>query len=119
MSFVGQPGMARRTLAVSLLVALLLPACTSHHANPVVQLHAPRIHGPLTTEGTRIVDANGQTVRFLGIDLGGMGKGDGLPGDAATQKTGCPGWQEPPAVAYRNIDAWGFNTVRVSLSWAN
>jgi Cellulase (glycosyl hydrolase family 5) len=110
----------RRAVLAFALLAGMLQACSSHQQpNPVVRLDAQRIHGPLTTQGTRIVDANGQTVRFLGVDLGGMGKGDGLPGEEATQTTGCPGWQEPPAVAYRTIDAWGFNSVRVSLSWAN
>jgi endoglycosylceramidase len=119
MSFVAPPGMARRTLVVALLVSVVLPACTSHHTNPVVPLHAPRIHGPLTTEGTRIVDATGTTVRFIGVDLGGMGKGDGLTGADAIAQTGCPGWQAPPASAFRNITDWGFNSVRISLSWAN
>jgi hypothetical protein len=109
----------RAVLPVALVVALL-QACTSQPPpNPVVRLGAPRIHGPLTTDGTRIVDASGQTVRFLGADIGGMGKGDGLPGQEAKQQTGCPGWQVPPASAYRNIDTWGFNTVRISISWAN
>src|SRR5438067_490087 len=57
MRFVAPPGMARRTLVVALLVAAALQACTSHHTNPVVPLHAPRIHGPLSTDGLRIVDA--------------------------------------------------------------
>lgn len=106
-------------LAVVFLAALL-PACTSGPAkDPVVRLGAPRIHGPLTTDGTRIVDATGATVRFIGVDLGGMGKGDGLTGADARTQTGCPGWQTPPASAFRNIDDWGFNTVRISISWAN
>ncbi len=112
-------GRRRAALAVALLAGLL-PACTSAPPpNPVVRLGAPRIHGPLTTDGTRIVDATGDTVRFIGVDLGGMGKGDGLTGAEAKAQTGCPGWQAPPASAYRNIDDWGFNTVRISLSWAN
>jgi len=119
MSFVAPPGVARSTLVVALLVAAVLPACTSHHTNPVVPLHAPRIHGPLTTDGTRIVDATGATVRFIGVDVGGLGKGDGLTGVAAKQQTGCAGWQAPPASAYRNISDWGFNSVRIALSWAN
>src|SRR5262249_49058885 len=109
----------RAVLAVALL-AVTLQACSSHQQpNPIVKLQTARIDAPLTTQGTRTVDANGQTVRFLGVDVGGMGKGDGQPGDQAQESTGCPGWQEPPPVAYRNVDAWGFNTARVSLSWAN
>ena len=105
-------GRRRAALAVALLAGLL-PACTSAPPpNPVVRLGAPRIHGPLTTDGTRIVDSTGDTVRFIGVDLGGMGKGDGLTGAEAKAQTGCPGWQAPPASAYRNIDDWGFNTVR-------
>jgi len=114
----------RRGLAGVVAVAALAAtavSCTrsAPPPNPVVDIHAPRIHGPLHTDGTRIVDATGATVRFLGVDIGGLGKGAGLPGLQGKAATGCPGWQAPPASAYRDIPAWGFNTVRVSLSWAN
>jgi len=105
------------------LVAATAASCT--HSTPptprntVVDIGAQRIHGPLHTDGTRIVDATGATVRFIGVDVGGLGKGDGLPGDQGKLATGCPGWQLPPADAYTDVPAWGFNTVRVSLSWAN
>jgi Cellulase (glycosyl hydrolase family 5) len=120
MSIVARPRRGRRAAFAVAVLAVALPACTSHPApNPVIRLGAPRIQGPLTTDGTRIVDATGATVRFIGADLGGMGKGDGLTGTDAKAQTGCPGWQAPPASAFRNIDDWGFNTVRISLSWAN
>ena len=114
-----------RARAVALIAALTtaagaLAAChSSPPPQPPVDIRAPRIHGPLHTDGTRIVDAKGTTVRFLGVDVGGMGKGDGLPGDEQKSATGCAGWQVPDAATYRNVDAWGFNTVRISLSWAN
>lgn len=115
-----------RRAVIGLSAAGLLAATTvscTHAANrtpnPVVDIGAARIHGPLHTEGTRIVDATGATVRFIGVDLGGLGKGDGLPGDQGKAATGCPGWELPPAAAYTDVPAWGFNTVRVSLSWAN
>ena len=120
MNTTARSGRGRRAVLPLALLAALLQACTSQPPpNPVVLLHTVRIHGPLTTDGTRIVDATGQTVRFLGVDVGGMGKGDGLPGLEAKEQTGCPGWQVPPAGAFRNIDTWGFNTVRISISWAN
>jgi len=108
------------SLSTAGLVAASAASCT-HTAppNPVVDIGAPRIQGPLHTDGTRIVDATGATVRFIGVDIGGLGKGDGLPGDQGTAVTGCPGWQAPPASAYADVPAWGFNAVRVSLSWAN
>jgi len=115
----------RRRLVVGFsvgLVAAVAVACThgpTTPPNPVVDIGAPKIHGPLHTQGTRIVDATGATVRFIGVDIGGLGKGDGLGGDQGKAATGCPGWQAPPASAYTNVPAWGFNTVRVSLSWAN
>src|SRR5213083_3313929 len=42
-----------------------------------------RITGWLHTEGTRIVDQSGHTVRFAGVDVSGMGHGWGSrsPGD--------------------------------------
>ena len=67
MSFFAPPGRNRRALVVALLVAAVLPACTSHHANPVVPLHAPHIHGPLSTDGMRIVDADEPDGRTGGI----------------------------------------------------
>src|SRR5256885_8335247 len=80
-----------RAVLAFALAAALLQACTSTPPpDPVVRLRAPRIHGPLTTQGTRIVDAKGRAVRFLGVDLGGMGKGDGLTGQEAKAQTGCP-----------------------------
>ena len=117
---------AFRPALLSVLAACLVAATavscthTTHPLpNPVVDIGAPKIRGPLHTEGTKILDASGAAVRFIGVDIGGLGKGDGLPGDQGKAATGCPGWQVPPASAYTNVPAWGFNTVRVSLSWAN
>src|SRR5689334_8529198 len=64
----------RAVLAVAVLAATLQACSSQQQPNPVVRLHTGRIRGPLSTEGTRILDANGQTVRFLGVDVGGMGK---------------------------------------------
>jgi hypothetical protein len=48
-----------------------------------------------------------------------MGNGQGLPGEQGLISTGCKGWVEPDARALDNIAAWGFNSVRLAVSWAN
>jgi hypothetical protein len=81
----------------------------------------PRVHaviGWLHTDGTSILDRNGHRVRFAGVDVSGMGHGWGSTTPDAGHD-GCASWRPPPSSEYRNIKAWGFNAVRVSLSWAN
>jgi hypothetical protein len=70
MTIVARPRRGRRAAFSVAVLAALLAACTSLPGpDPVVHLGAPRIQGPLTTDGTRIVDATGATVRFIGVDL--------------------------------------------------
>jgi hypothetical protein len=80
---------------------------------------APRIEGPLRVAGPAILDAHDQPVRFLSINVGSMGRGQGLPGEHGLFAAGCRGWVEPEKEDLDNIAAWGFNSVRLNLSWAN
>ena len=77
-----------------------------------------RITGWLHTEGTRIVDQAGRTIRFAGVDVSGMGHGWGSP-VAGGGRLGCASWEPPTRAEVQNIHRWGFNVVRLSFSWAN
>jgi aryl-phospho-beta-D-glucosidase BglC (GH1 family) len=56
-------------------------------------------------------------VRFLGVGLIDLGPGDG----ASAEETGndCTGWEDPSPETFANIRDWGFNVVRLAISWAN
>lgn len=90
------------------VVALLaaLPACRRPDVDIVTHGAAERIHGPLRTEGSRILDRDGEPVRFLGV---------GVPGMNRTVN----GWFEPTPETYDEVAGWGFNSVRVTITWAN
>jgi len=66
-----------------------------------------------------MLDATGKQARLFGIDVTGLGRGVGLPGQEGLSSTGCPGWQIPDPNTAANIEKFGFNTVRLPLSWAN
>jgi hypothetical protein len=113
------------------VAAVVLPApgatmATAHERNPAPPARAVvagprdvhRITGWLHTEGTRIVDDRGRTVRFAGVDVSGMGHGWGSRAPGAGRH-GCASWEPPTATEIRNIHRWGFNVVRLSFSWAN
>lgn len=77
-----------------------------------------RIQGWLHTDGTRIVDSDGRTVRFRGVDVSGMGHGWGrVTPDAGMNH--CPSWTPPLASEAAHVARWGFNVVRLSFSWSN
>jgi hypothetical protein len=87
-------------------------------ASALAPVEVHRITGWLHTEGTRIVDEAGRTVRFAGVDVSGMGHGWGSP-IAGDGRHGCASWEPPTAAEIHNIHRWGFNVVRLSFSWAN
>jgi aryl-phospho-beta-D-glucosidase BglC (GH1 family) len=80
---------------------------------------APRIVGPLRADGTRIVDARGHHVTFHGIDVIGMQGGSGEPAPPGAPAGACHGWRRPPSQAYDDILHWGFDSVRIGISWAD
>jgi len=71
--------------------------------------------GPLHTVGTAIVDASGRSVRLVGVNEGRLDVGDGDPGpDSCGRRATLPRPSE-----YSNVPGWGFNSVRLAVSWAN
>jgi endoglycosylceramidase len=65
--------------------------------------------------GTQIVDQGNHPVRLLSAGIAGMDHGTG----AAGGRGACSGWSTPDPTAYATIGAWGFNSVRLAISWAN
>jgi hypothetical protein len=99
--------------SIPVVVALAASACHSAPPTPTPNLIGPkavRIHGPIHTKGTTIVDATGQTVRFNGIGV----RDYVTVGDASSSCVSTPS-----AAEKRDIVAWGFNSVRIPLAWAN
>jgi hypothetical protein len=109
--------------ASALLAALWLEACGPTHRS-VPGPRATRISGRLHTSGTSILDAEGHPIRLLGVNASGMEVGAGQPQSAVPVPPGCLvagglGWLAPNRAEYDDIAAWGFNSVRVPISWAN
>jgi endoglycosylceramidase len=119
-------GMSRR-LALLAAAAGVLAACTASAGEPPTAgpasgpqrgPQAQRIVGPLHTDGTRVVDADGQTVRFTGVDVVGLQSGSGnFVGNGPVGP--CGGWRILPSDEFDLIEAWGFNSVRIGISWSN
>jgi hypothetical protein len=97
-------------MALGLLVASV-PLC-AQRAQP--------IGGWLRTEGQQILDEKGHPVRFCGVNVSGMEWGAGKP----WSKEGCPNralgcYSSPPQDEIPRISDWGFNMVRLPVSWSN
>lgn len=111
----------RVVVVAVLVVAVLVGAAVivAHHRDRPARgpAQAPRIIGWLHTHGHQIVQGDGRPVRLMGINVGSLAQGDGPP--RTSPETGCPAWTLPPSSEYDNIARWGFNSVRVPISWAN
>ncbi|MGD0637098.1 MAG: cellulase family glycosylhydrolase [Nitrososphaerales archaeon] len=88
--------------------------------NPLCSMQpcAPMISGWLHTElgNTGVYNGNGSAVPLLGVDVDGLDFGTGNP---ATSPDSCgKGWGIT-ASSYANVAAWGFNSVRIPISWEN
>jgi len=76
------------------------------------------ITGWLHTEpgSTRVFDASGNVVPLVGVDVDGLDFGTG---NSASSPDSCgKGWSIPPT-SFTNVAAWGFNSVRIPISWEN
>ena len=89
-----------------------------------VQRHLARlgpapIVGPLHTAGTEIRDGQDRTVTFHGVNSSGLEWGAGQPGAGGScgSRLGC--WALPAEREYPRLQTWGFNVVRVPVSWSN
>jgi hypothetical protein len=87
------------------------PLCT-------MQPCAPIISGWLHTEpgSTNVYNGNGSVIPLLGVDVDGLDFGTGSP---ASSPDSCgKGWGIT-ASSYANVTSWGFNSVRIPISWEN
>lgn len=126
-------GVSRR-LALLAAAASVLASCTSSAVEPPQVApsttaaagslppspgpQAPRIVGPLHTDGTSIIDADGHTVRFTGVDVVGLQSGSG--NFVGNNPVGpCGGWRILPSDEFDLIRSWGFNSVRIGIAWSN
>ncbi len=85
-------------------------APTKSHAE--AQAQAPRITGYLHTSGTKILDENNNEILLQGVDDQRMIFGNGTAAQAQ-----C--YSVPNQTEVDNIASWGFNFVRLGISWAN
>lgn len=114
---------ARSLAGVSSLVAiacglsLVLSPVSAASRDESTGERAVRLRPPLTTRGGAIVDARGRVVRLLGVTFTQLAAGRGDP--SYQTGSGCTGWTPPSIEAYDNIRDWGFNFVRLAISWAN
>jgi hypothetical protein len=83
---------------------------------PVLKKPVHRVRGWLHTVGTTLVDEGNHPVRLTSIGVPGMQQGAGLPKGTPGV---CGGWKIPDPRAFVDIPRWGFNSVRVPMSWAN
>lgn len=119
----GSAGRRRAAATGGLLLGLasllvLAVGCGSTAASPAPAAHAPVITGWLHTEHGKLVAADGAPVRLIGVDEPGFVSG------AGNLRTAHPdacsdGWQPPSPSEFRNLHRWGFNSVRLGVSWAN
>jgi endoglycosylceramidase len=103
-------------VAGTLLASTIAVSCTQ--AGAAGGVGTSSIQGWLHTDGQRIVDARGRSIRFFGIQVS-MGTGRGLPGADGQHRTGCPGWITPASSDLDRIKGMGFDSVRLGISWAN
>lgn len=109
-------------IALAVAGALIASSCKGETKVPPVNrsvLSSPggsavRIEGWLKTSGTRVVDDKGRTVRFLGVDEGRMNPGSGNTPNNCDQVWGQVKPTEPD-----NIASFGFNVVRLGVTWSN
>ena len=113
--------MAAVTSVAASIVLLGLPALP--HTPAAMPAHSARaattagpanpINGYIHTSGTAIYDGAGNQVRFFGIDSAALVYG---PPTSA-----CPGtnWRAISSQEVANEAQWGFNEVRLAVSWAD
>lgn len=75
------------------------------------------IAGWVRAHGRALADRDGDIV-LRGVNASGMEYGTGAPGGMLGGKW-QPGYQSFPDDMYDNIRQWGFNFIRVPISWAN
>src|SRR5439155_3099070 len=113
-----------RLVAVGSAFALLAASCKSgggaNTGNPggpaAVKNPAPAATGSLHTEGTKIVGPRGRTLRLLGVNLQGLQFSNDQGSD---QPDACNRAWHLPQQNGQTLQSYGFNTIRLPISWAN
>jgi len=122
-----------RLVLAGVAIALVAAACTGGGPKPrgrspqttepgpgpsiAPGAEAPRIVGWLHTKGMQLLDSRDDTVRLLGVHYHNMAPGTGAP--SSQFKKNCFGWTAPDQTVVDDIASWGFNSVRMAISWAN
>jgi hypothetical protein len=78
-----------------------------------------RFNGWLHPSGTNLYDRLNHPVRLLSVNQSGAEYGAGLPYVNATNPPQFGGYQFPANIEYTHLSNWGFNSVRLLISWAN
>ena len=79
---------------------------------------APEIAGWLHTEpgSASFYDSSGNVVPLLGVNVDGLDFGTGNP---ASSPDSCGKGYSIPTASYGDVASWGFNFVRIPISWGN
>jgi len=107
------PARWRLMTAAGLIAALTLPLTLSSPGSATPAGGA--LVGPLHTSGRLILDASGRQVRLLGVNESEMDTGSGSETPDACNRR----WTPVPGSEPQLLAQWGFNTVRLAVSWEN
>jgi len=108
-----------RYLLVVVIVALGVAAAYAlRQDEDSTPSQAARLEGPLRVEDGRIVTASGDPVRLLSVTepslIGGAGN------NRLTDPDACgDGYVPLDRATFENVERFGFNSVRLGISWAN
>ncbi len=119
-------GLIAGALVLVLVAGAIAYAVTRHSGTPnashtttttSVTAPPPKASGYLSTSGSRIVDSSGTTVQLTGYNVTGMEstnpQGNNVPG------TCNDGWRPLTTSEVSQIAGYGFNAVRLPISWGN
>ena len=77
------------------------------------------IKGYLHTDGPLLVDEQNHPVQLFTMQINGMQKGSGTPDTVGQPYRGCFGYKVLGSEAYGLVSSWGFNSIRLQITWAN
>ena len=99
-------------------LALLTSVCTLASGDESTGARSQRVaKGWLHTKNGQIVNSKNQPVQFRGIMYTRLAPGTGQP--SSETRSECTGWTAPTTTVYDNVKNWGFNVVRLGVTWAN
>jgi hypothetical protein len=107
-----------RSLIVLLTgLALLTSVCAVASGDDSTGAMSQRVKGWLHTKNGQILDSTNHPVQFRGIMYTRLAPGTGQPSSQSGSE--CTGWTAPTSTVFNNVKKWGFNVVRLSITWAN